>query len=375
MLVSMNDLKRIIDKINLKKMMKRGATIYSETNVYVGIDVHKKQWSVSVYTGQVHHRTFSQLPSPEVLQTYIKTHFPGAKVTCAYEATCFGWWIARDLRSYGYKCLVVNPSDIPTTNRESQNKTDKIDSRKIAKTLQADLLRSSYIPDEELEGDRQLIRYRKRVWSDLVRIKNRLKGTLRFSGVDLPTEFDNSYWTKAFLVWLRRVELSSKSTRITVDSLLDQYDQLYSHHLKVSREVRGLLKRVRYKARGKLLQGIPGIGPLTSIQLLVELGEIDRFPNFKSLNSFIGFKPSTYSSGEHDWKGHMTNRKHTTLRSALVECSWQAVQKDPALLVRYEALIKRMTKKRAIVVIARKLLSRIYHVLKYEEPYEIGLVA
>ncbi|MEM6525921.1 MAG: IS110 family transposase [Bacteroidota bacterium] len=355
--------------------MKKEETVYTRVELFIGIDVHKKQWSVSIYTSQIHHRTFSQLPSPEVLRCYIESHFSGAKVKCAYEATCFGWWIARKLESYGYECLVVNPSDIPTTSSEIQNKTDKIDSRKIAKTLQAGLLKGSYVPDEQLEGDRQLVRYRKRVWSDLVRIKNRIKGTLRFSGVDLPEEHDNAYWTKAFLRWLNEVSLPSKSTRITVDSLLYQYDQLYAHHLKVSREVRGLLKTVRYKERGKLLKGIPGIGPLTSIQLLVELGAIDRFPTFKSLNSFIGFKPTTYSSGEHDWKGHMTIRRHNALRSALIECSWQAVQKDPALLIKYEGLLKRMTKKRAIVVIARKLLSRIYHVLKHEEPYAIGLVA
>lgn len=350
-------------------------TIYSNTELYVGIDVHKKQWSVSIFTGQIHHRTFSQLPSPAVLRTYIDSHFQGAKVKCAYEATCFGWWIARELGSFGYECLVVNPSDIPSTSQESQNKTDKIDSRKIARTLQAGLLTSSYIPDEQLEGDRLLIRYRKRLWGDLVRVKNRIKGTLRFSGVHLPEEYDNAYWTKAFLRWLREVELPSRSTRVTVDSLLDQYDQMYAHHLKVSREVRGLLKTSRYKDRGKLLQGIPGVGPLTSIQLLVELGEIDRFPNFKALNSFIGFKPTTHSSGEHDWKGAMTKRRHNMLRSALIECSWQAVQKDPALLVRYEELRKRMTKKRAIVVIARKLLSRIYHVLKTGESYELGVAA
>lgn len=212
------------------------------------------------------------------------------------------------------------------------------------------------------------IRYRKRQWSDLVKVNNRIKGTLRFSGVQLPEEYVNAYWTKSFLRWLKEVELPSRSTRLTMDLLLAQFDALYTHHLKISREVRGLLKTTRYKDQGKLLQGIPGVGPLTSIQLLVELGEIDRFPNFKSLNSFIGFKPTTYSSGEHNWKGHMTIRRHNALRSALIECSWQAVQKDPALLVRYEQLIKRMTKKRAIVVIARKLLSRIYHVLKYKEP-------
>jgi len=216
-----NDLEREINKINLKKIMKEEATIYSKTVLYVGIDVHKKQWSVSIYTGQIHHRTFSQQPFPEVLKAYIDSHFPGAKVVCAYEATCFGWWIARELISYGYECLVVNPSDIPSTSHESQNKTDKIDSRKIARTLQAGLLRSSYIPDEQLEGDRLLIRYRKRLWGDLVRVKNRIKGTLRFSGVHLPEEYDNGYWTKAFLRWLREVELPSDSTRTTLDWLLD----------------------------------------------------------------------------------------------------------------------------------------------------------
>jgi transposase len=350
-------------------------TNFKEMELYVGIDVHKKQWSVSIYTGRMHHRTFSQLPSPSVLRSYIESHFPGARVHCAYEATCFGWWIARELISYDYTCLVVNPSDIPSTSQENQNKTDRIDSRKIVRTLQAGLLRGSHIPSEQEEGDRVLIRYRKRLWSDLVRVKNRIKGTLRFTGVALPAEFDNAYWTKAFLRWLREVELPSASTRQTIDLLVDQYEQVYRHHLKVSREVRGLLKTARYQTRGKLLRGIPGIGPLTSIQLLVELGDMDRFANFRKLNGFVGFKPTTYSSGDHDWQGHMTNRRHNALRSALIESAWQAVQKDPALLVKYEELIKRMTKKRAIVVIARKLLSRIYHVLKTGEAYELGVAA
>lgn len=355
--------------------MKKESLSFENLALYVGIDVHKKQWSVSIFTDQIHHRTFSQSPQPEVLRTYLESHFSGAQVHCAYEATRFGFWIARELISYGYSCLVVNPADIPSTHQETQNKTDQIDSRKIAKALQAGLLTGSFIPSEELEGDRQLFRYRKRLWSDLVRVKNRIKGTLAFAGISIPVNYDNAFWTKAFLCWLKEVTMPSKSGRHTLDLLLVQYDRIYQHHLDVSRQVRQLAKCSRYATSVKLLQTIPGIGPLTSIQLMVELGDISRFPCFKKLNSFVGFKPTTYSSGEHDWKGHITNRKHNALRSSLVESSWQAVQKDPALLIRYEALIKRMTKKRAIVVIARKLLSRVYHVLRHQEPYELGRVA
>lgn len=355
--------------------MKKESLIFENLVLYVGIDVHKKQWSVSIYTGQIHHRTFSQSPDPKALHIYLEANFPGAQVHCAYEATRFGWWIARKLQSYGYTCLVVNPADIPSTSQETQNKTDQIDSRKIAKSLQAGLLRGSYIPTVVVEGDRQLVRYRKRLWSDLVRIKNRLKTTMAFSGVPLPTEFDNAYWSKAFLKWMRKVDMPSPSSRRTMDMLLNQYDQIYNHHLEVRREVVKLLKAKRYADPSKLLRSVPGIGPLTSIQLLVELGDIHRFPNFKKLNSFIGLKPTTYSSGEHDWKGHLTIRKHNALRSALIECSWQTIQKDPVMLVKYDELCKRMTGKRAVVVIARKLLSRIYHVLKHNEPYQIGWVA
>ena len=214
-------------------------------DLYVGIDVHKRQWSVSIFVDRVHHRTFSQLPGPEVLKVYLDKHFSDASIHCAYEATRFGFWIARKLQSYGYTCLVVNPSDIPFTSQESQNKSDQIDSRKIARTLQAGLLKGSHIPSEVMEGDRQLFRYRKRLWSDLVRVKNRIKGTLAFVGVALPPEYDNANWSKAFLRWLEQISLPSVSCRGTLDGLLQQYKLLYTHFLEVSKQVRKLLRTQR----------------------------------------------------------------------------------------------------------------------------------
>jgi len=349
-------------------------TSVESIDLFIGIDVHKKQWSVSIYSGQIHHRTFSQPPNPEALKTYLDKHFPAAKVICAYEATKFGFWIARKLQSFGYKCLVVNPADIPSTNQETQSKTDRVDSRKIAKTLRAGLLKGSYIPSQVMEGDRQLFRYRKRLWSDLVRVKNRIKGTLMFSGIQLPDKYDNAYWSKAFLQWLAELNLPSASCKDTMNLLLIQYQLIYRHFLDTSIKVRKLLRSNRYETDGKLLRSIPGIGPLTSVQILTELGDINRFPSFKKLNSFVGFKPTTYSSGERDWRGHLSNRKHKALRSALVECAWQTIQNDPAMLIKYEQLTERMTKKRAAVVIARKLLSRIYYVLKNQKTYELGVV-
>jgi len=346
-----------------------------KSKLFIGIDVHKRQWSVSIFTDHLHHKTFSQSPRPEVLKSYLDKYFKsGYQVFCAYEACKFGYWIQRELVSYGYDCIVINPADIPTTNKESSEKTDPVDSRKIARSLKAGLLKGIYIPSAELEGHRQLFRYRKRLWADLVRIKNRIKDKLISRSIGIPSRFDNPYWTKAFLSWLASVALPTRTMRITLDLLLAQYQLVYRHFLDTSIAVRKLQRHNRYKSDAKLLRQIPGIGPLTTVQLLVELGDINRFANFRKFNSYIGLKPMTHSSGDNDRKGYMTYRSHQGLRSSIVECAWTAVQHDPALLTKYEQLLSNHTKKRAIVIIARKLLSRIYHVLKTKEPYEIGLI-
>ena len=212
------------------------------------------------------------------------------------------------------------------------------------------------------------------MWGDLVRIKNRIKGKLLFNGVRVPKEFDNPYWSKAFVAWLHQINLKSNSTRLTLDYLLDQYEMIYRHFLKVSIDVRKLHKLPKYKEDAKRLRGIPGIGPLTSVQLLIDIEDINRFRNFNHFNGYLGLKPMVHSSGENDRKGYMTYRANHALRSSLVECAWTAVQRDPVMLSCYEDLITKHTKKRAIVKIARKLASRIYRVLITKEAYEIGVV-
>src|SRR6188768_1363131 len=243
--------------------MKTIQSDFSSLQLYIGIDVHKKQWSVSIYTDAAHHRTFSQPAIPQALKSYLDHNFPGAKVVCAYEACKFGYWIQRQLTSYGYQCLVVNPADIPTSNKESSDKTDPNDSRKIGKALRAGLLTSIHVPDLVTEGDRQLFRYRKRLLSDLTRVKNRIKDKFLFTGIAIPAQFDNANWSKAFLTWIKNEPMPDTSTRLTLDRLLEQYHFLYRHMLKVSIEVRKLQRTPRYKKAAKLLRSIPGIGPLT----------------------------------------------------------------------------------------------------------------
>ena len=130
----------------------------------------------------------------------------------------------------------------------------------------------------------------------------------------------------------------------------------------------------KYKQRLQWLVSIPGIGPLTAITLLTELIDIRRFSSFRHLNSFVGLYPMEHSTGEDEHKGSIMIRHNKHLRKILVENSWVAIRHDPALTLAFNHLTIRMTSKRAIVKIARKLLSRIRYVLMNETLYTKGIV-
>lgn len=156
---------------------------YTGESIYVGIDVHKKNWGVCILTEHLEHKVFSQPPRPEVLANYLYRHFPNADYHSAYEAGFCGFWIDQQLRALGISNLVVNPSDIPTTDKEKRRKNDRGDARKIAKELRNGNLEGIYVPDKDILQDRLLLRTRKKLLSDIKRCKNRIKSQLNFFGV------------------------------------------------------------------------------------------------------------------------------------------------------------------------------------------------
>lgn len=123
-----------------------------------------------------------------------------------------------------------------------------------------------------------------------------------------------------------------------------------------------------------LLLSIPSIGLMTAMTMMTEIGDINRFDSFTKFNSFIGLCPSEFSSGEHIHKGEMTKRSNKTIRALIIEATWVAKRNDPALSLKYSELIKVKSTKRSIVVIARKLLSRLFTVWKSKIQYEIGII-
>ena len=344
-------------------------------NIYVGMDVHKKSWTVSVLMDNVLLKTFSQPADAAALHRYLTTRYPGAIYHSAYEAGFCGFWPHYKLIELGINNIVVNAADVPTNQKDKTQKDDKRDSRKIVRSLCCGALTAIHVPSTSEMSDRSLVRTRSTIVKDMVRNKLRIKSFLYFYGIHYPPEFDSNttHWSKRFVKWLRSVSLPHWTAKQSLDALIDQLENQRAHLLKITREVRALSQTEKYLKNMNLLKTVPGIGLITAITLLTELGSIDRFKDSDHLAAYVGVVPTCHSSGEKEHTGEMTFRHNGHLLMMLIESSWTAVREDPAMTLCYSKLVKRMSKNNAIIRIARKLLNKIYVILKKQEEYKCGI--
>lgn len=358
-------------------MQTKGNNLFRDQSFYIGIDTHKKSWKVSIFSEQYEHKTFSQNPDPYLLANYMKKHFPGGNYKSVYEAGFSGMGICRKLNELGVECIVIHPADVPTSAKEKLQKTDRVDSRKLARSLRARELLAIHIPSIKLEADRALIRQRFRIVKDISRTKNRVKSLLFQFGIDIPERFTNSqtrHWSKIYINWLKELAVEESSLRQVLDNYIRIGETLRKELLLVNRQVKELSHQKEYKNNYNLLISVPGISLMTGMTILTQLGDITRFKRLDDLCNYVGLVPRMYGSGDKMRTGKIVNRGRKELKIMLIESSWQAIRKDPALMAKFNELSKKMNKNKAIIRIARKLLSRIRHVLVNQQEYVINVI-
>lgn len=351
---------------------------FSGQTLYVGLDVHKKNWAVSILSDHHELKTMSADPNPETLAKFLFRNYPGAEFLAVYEAGFSGFGTCRELNSLGIVCQVVHPADVPTTHKEKIQKTDSIDSRKLARMLRNNEISSIHIPDEDLETDRSLTRQRFNLSKDLTRQKIRVRSMLLQYGIEIPERFSKSQyrsWSKPYMEWLRSIPQVSPQLQQVINNYLETGLVLKKQLLDATRQIQALSKTDRYQRNCELLLSTPGISTLVAMNLLVQLGDIHRFKSFSELCNYVGIAPTMHSSGEKSVTGKLTSRGRKSTKIMLVEASWVAVRKDPALTLCFNELAKRMNKNKAVIKIAKKLLNRVRHILINQTPYELGVIA
>lgn len=345
-------------------------------NIFVGIDVHLKSWAVTILTDNLVHKTFTQPACAYTLANYLNRNFPYGDYYSVYEAGFSGFWTHYKLKEMGINNIVINPADVPTTQKEHLQKDDPSDSRKLARSLRAGDLKAIYVPDPSTLEDRSLIRLRATLVKDMVRFKQRIKSFLHFYGIAIPTEFEKSgtHWSKRFMKWLNQVSLDHGSGTQTLKILIQEAEQQRKLLLEVLRKIRVLSRSEKYATNMELLRTIPGVGFITAITFLTEIENIGRFENTDHFAGFVGLIPNRHSSGSKENNGDMTFRGQTALRKSLIESSWFAARIDPALSMSFNGYVRRMEPNKAIIRIARKVLNRMYYVLKNKREYVSGVV-
>jgi transposase len=351
--------------------MQRNEISFKGQRIFIGIDVHKKNWDVAIAPEVGNVKRHTQKASAEVLFDFLKKHYPDGDYLAVYESGFSGFSTYYALKEVGIDCIVIHAADVPTTQYEEVMKTDRVDSVKLVRSLKAGLLKGIYIREKENIDDRSVVRIRKIIQKQLSGYKARVKHMLHCNGVLLPERFEKpgSHWSKAFIKWLKEDVTLLSSTRNSLDLLIRQVETIRMTLLEATKLMRKLSQTERYKRKFDLLMTVPGIGVAVSMCILTEVYDVRRFHNEKEFAAYLGLIPTSHSSGDKVAHGEMTFRGNKQLGPMIIEAAWITICKDAGLGSLYLRYKERMKPQEAIVRIARKLSNIIFAILKNEKEY------
>jgi transposase len=269
---------------------RKGKAIIDEA-LFLGIDLHKARWHVTMRTLDVELFSASIVGDWDSLHRLLE-RYEGNGIQVVYEAGCFGFWLYDRLMDYGVECLVTPPSLVPQ-EYGNRVKTDRRDSRKLAHLLAKGLLKRVWVPSKEERYHRQVVRRRRQLIGDRVRTQNRIKSELTFYGIDLPAP--RGKWTQIYFDNLQRVRFRNRWMQESFNRLLEQYAFLTELIDKQTQILKELSKIPLYRERVKILTSVPGIGVITAMEILLELQDVSRFRRADQLAAYVGLTPSQSS--------------------------------------------------------------------------------
>src|SRR5437764_2401728 len=330
-------------------------------SVYVGIDVHRKRSQVAVVTedGTVQLNK-NVVNGSEPMLRLIGDLPSGTPV--AFEAA-YGWgWLVELLEDYGFGPHLVHPLRCKAI-ASARLKNDKVDAAILAQLLRAGLLPEAWIAPPQVRQLRALLPHRVQLVRLRTLLRNRIHAVLADHGQDRP----GGCWSGPGRAWLAALELPAASREVVEDDLA-LIDALQQPIDRLDWEIR---QRARGDPRVKVLTQLPGVGPFTALVLLAEIGDISRFGSARQLASWAGLTPTVRGSDRVAHCGHISKEGSAWLRWVLCEAA-QTAKRSPQFAATFQGIAQRRGKKIATTAIARKLLTRAWHLLTDAEATTIS---
>ena len=306
----------------------------------------------------------------------------GARVVFAYEASGQGFGLYDELTAAGVECCVLAPTKMARSPRQRSEKTDERDALWLLELLRGHVLAGNrlptvWIPDAATRDDRELVRMRMDVAEKVTAVKTQVQCLLKRNQLRRPPGVGQG-WTKPFRRWLQHDLIVSAESplaggaRAALSSLLRQLRALEEEEMRLDKQVDKLAWSPRYAASTREVTRLCGVGVLTAMVFLTEMGDLGRFANRRQIAAYLGLAPTCHESGEkNDCKGHITHQGSPRVRRVLCQATWARVRYDEEEKAAYERIKAKNPKKKKIAVVAsmRRLAIRMWHLgLRAQDP-------
>jgi transposase len=337
--------------------------------ISIGVDLHVRNsfmTSIDSETGEIKEKVRVS-NTKESLSAYF-SQFEGKEVKVLVEATTNTYPFVMFLRGFsGLDICVVNPRKMRVI-ADSVCKTDSIDSEVLAEFGLSNLrLPESYIPSAEVHDLRSELRSRAALVAMRTQIKNHVHGLLHGEGF---FHGPDDIFTKSGRAWLSELSLCQGARR-RLDCYLRVIEVFDYEIERVDRLLRDHYSRQPFWEEDvRILRSMPGIGLITSLTILSEIGDRSRFRGADSVVNFAGLVPRLDSSNQKFHYGHITKHGPRLLRWVLSEAAHVAVKKVPRYRAAYEVISKKSGKKKANIAIARKMLKHAFLMLERRRLFE-----
>ncbi|HEY6349978.1 MAG TPA: IS110 family transposase [Candidatus Angelobacter sp.] len=282
------------------------------------------------------------------------------EVVVGIESSGNTLWFERVLAKLQHKLLVGNPTAIAAANPRRQ-KCDRRDARHILQMLQEQRFPALWMPTMAERDLRQLLKHR----HTLVQMRTRAKNQLQHIALNQGLQKKSKLWTQAGMEQLKNLELEPWTKRRR-DDLLQILEQMDAHIEELNQAV---AEEAQRWPQAVLLMTHPGVGPITALATVVTLGDVSRFERGKKVASYVGLIPSEDSSGQHRRLGAITKQGNRFMRFLLVQAGLSAAKGDAELARAYQRLRHKKHHGVAKVAMARKLVVRLYWMLRTNTRY------
>lgn len=335
---------------------------------YIALDAHKRYSLASVEPVRGGRSRETRIThEPGVLRGFLSRMDAGSPV--AVETVGNWYWIVDEIEAAGMVPRLVHARKAKVMMGQV-NKTDKLDARGLNRLQRTGTLPTVWIPPAELRDKRDLPRTRMVLVSQRTRLKNRLHATLDKYALTVQGVSD-LFGKKGRALLRQAMQQLPPETRFSAGQTLESLEEIESHIAALEGRMKEVFEQTE---EARLLQTIPGIGPILSTVIAVEVGEVERFPEAPRLASYSGTVPRVASSGGKTRYGGLRRDVNQYLKWAFIEaanCICLQRKRHPERHVSqlYERLRARKGHGKAIGAVARHLAEATYWVLKKKVPY------